>query len=301
MRPPARRIIPSATTWLATAIVAALSTAGLARDTAAQHAGAAAAPFPRGTAAGITFTVDTAPDRLTPNSGAAAARLFTGFTAAITAVAGRGRVDVLAASATRASVAGLPVVGPAARPGDYYLFDSTGVVLVQPRARRYAKLPFCEYGVAGADDRTGWPSTMFVPAPIRVATLPAGAGSQARMHDLVVYWHLDVDQEASTYNVIARGRLRAARLPLGELGVVRWFGPAQALARLPTLRAMRAASQVGITAVTPAPAVGGRGGVTFFGQQSLTGLRAVDVDLTRLALPAGYTERPWPTSVTPNR
>jgi hypothetical protein len=96
MRPPARRIIPSVTAWLTTTIVGALSTAGLARDAAAQHAGAAAAPPPHGTAAGITFVVDTAPDRLTPNSGAAAARLFTGFTAAVTAVAGRGRVDVLA-------------------------------------------------------------------------------------------------------------------------------------------------------------------------------------------------------------
>ena len=290
------------------AIAGALSTSGLARDAAAQRAGGAA-PRPRGTAtgvsaAGITFTIDAAPDRGPSNSDAAAARLFTGFTAVITAVAGRGRVDVLAVSATPASVAGLPVAGPAARPGDYYLFDSTGVVLVRPRERRYARLPLSDYGVGGADDRTGWPSTIFRVTPVRVAALPAGArkaGARAWARDLVVYWHLDVDQEASTYHVIARGRLRAARLPLGEVGVVRWFGPAQALARLPNLTAARAASQVGITAVTSVPAVAGREGVTFLVQHAVTGLHAVDVDPTRLALPAGYTERAWPADAASRR
>ena len=172
--------------------------------------------------AGITFTVDTTPDRGSSSDAPAAARLFTRVTAAVTATADRGRVDILAVLPTRASVAGLPVTEPAARPGDYYLFDSTGVVLVRPHVRRYARLPFGDYGVGGPEDRTGWPSTIFRVTPVRVVALPAGArraDTRAWARDLVVYWHLDVDQEASTYHVLARGRLRAARLPLGEVGV----------------------------------------------------------------------------------
>lgn len=267
--------------------------------------GALAQSVPRTTsrpsvARGVTFTIDTTPDLVNPGPDAAG-RLFTRYAAVVTAVPGRGRVDVLAASAVPASVAGLTITGPAARPGDYYLFDSTGVVLVRPRERRYARLAFSDYNVGGANDRRGWPSEMFPLTPIRIAATPPRAGANAPMRDLPVYWHLDVDQRAPSYNVIARGRLRAVRLPLGEVGVVRWFGPAQALARLPNLEAARAATQVGITAVTPVPAVAGRGGVIFFIQHSVTRLRAVNVDLTRLALPAGYTEHAWPASVAPGR
>src|SRR3954454_6457176 len=64
------------------------------------------------------------------------ARTFTGFDAIVTFAAGRGRLDMVANPASPALVAqGVSVAPPLATPGEYYLFDSTGFILVRPSQR----------------------------------------------------------------------------------------------------------------------------------------------------------------------
>lgn len=139
------------------------------------------------------------------------------------------------------------------------------MVLVRPARRTFARLALRDYGVGAAEDRTGWPAGMWEITALRVD--PAGV------------------------------RLRVSGVPLGEAGVLRWVGPAQALARLPDPGVALSARQLGATAVVPVPPRGDTAAVNFIMQWTIAGLRTTEVALSRLALPPGYSEAPWPRTL----
>src|SRR5947209_3536918 len=77
---------------------------------------------------GITFAVDTTPE-LTPQGPGPVRPLGI----RVSWAGNRGRIDVLTRPVRPAIKVGELTVGPSlAMPGDYYLFDSSGFVLVRP-------------------------------------------------------------------------------------------------------------------------------------------------------------------------
>ena len=89
-------------------------------------------------------------------------RIFESFDGVVTFVAGRGRFDVLEpASTTPIATRGRRVPAPIAAPGDYYLFDSTGCILVRPSSKSFSYHPFFNSQELWADrhvDETGNPA-----------------------------------------------------------------------------------------------------------------------------------------------
>src|SRR5437016_253354 len=79
------------------------------------------------TISGVRFSVDTS------------AALFSMFGGRVEFAAGRGRIDVstIAARAAR-SVNDVAIGPPTARSGDYYLFDTTGYIVVRPSIRTFS-------------------------------------------------------------------------------------------------------------------------------------------------------------------
>src|ERR1043165_3390131 len=76
---------------------------------------------------GVRFSVDTS------------AALVSMLGARVEFAAGRGRIDVsTVASRPARSVNGVTIGPPIARAGDYYLFDSTGYVVVRPSSRTFS-------------------------------------------------------------------------------------------------------------------------------------------------------------------
>lgn len=88
---------------------------------------------------GFGFTVDT-PGETGPNAG-----VLAPIRGAVTFAAGRGRLDVVAVRrAPSLAVRGVRVAASLAAPGDYYLFDGAGAVLVRPASRTYARLALAD-------------------------------------------------------------------------------------------------------------------------------------------------------------
>jgi hypothetical protein len=239
--------------------------------------------------AGITFGVDTAS---TPR---AARGVFDTFTGVLVFAAERGRLDIVATSAHDAIrvVRGTAVGAPLAGPGDYYLFDSTGFILVRPATRTYSVFSLTHSSYNYRDARDGWPP-LFEFSSDNSDVLLTGdpaAGAFAQHGSANVYWHADLDGAVP----IARGWLAIGDAPASEVGVARWFGASQALAHSPALNALMGSS-IRVTAVMP---LGPRGDTsaarTNFGNTHyLSSLKIADVDLSRLTLPDGFSETPWP-------
>jgi hypothetical protein len=247
-------------------------------------------------ARGVTFTVDSSRDRPVPRSDTSATGLFTRFTAVVTVAAGRGRLDVISKSRGPVmSVSGITITAPLAEPGDYYLFDSTGAILVRPRDRTFSSFSFTDHAFNFTENRDGWPE-WFALSPIHPEALSGPVPAERLQHgEIRIYWHLDRDQRTPSVRVLARGRLTIDDAPIGEVGIARWFGPSQAMAAMPNLSDILSAGTVGITAVAPVSPPGDNAApVNFTMQHSISGVQAIEVDLSRLVLPAGFTETRWP-------
>jgi hypothetical protein len=208
---------------------------------------------------------------------------------------GRGRLDVTAVRrAPVVALDGIAVAEPLATPGDYYLFDNAGFILVRPATRTFSSVAFTR-----ADfNHTGrlLPGAFILPpSPRRTDTLPVGAIEGQRQHAPVsIHWHMQppVGRPGPMY---ARGWLELQDAPTAEAGVARWFEVAAALAtRSGGVRAL-APDGVEVTSVVLLRRPGMRASSVAY-TEMLAPLRLtdVDVDSARLVLPAGYTETRWP-------
>jgi hypothetical protein len=270
--------------WLLMLIVAAVA------PRAAQGQGAASAVL-----RGITFTIDSGG---APEPPAAVRRfgapppLVTQLAGSIVFAGGRGRLDVTAvARHPVVRTEGVVLAAPLARPGDYYLFDSTGFVLVRPATRTFSSFQIADDRYNYEGRRDGWPA-WFPFKRTSVDTLgPSAPAAALRQHGAYpVYWHADVPGRE-----LARGRFTLVDARPGELAAVRWFAPTRAVAGLmlrgdtlgslkPTLTALGLWGEPDDT-VPPTAIIEVR---------PFNGLRRVDVARERLLLPGGYAEAPWP-------
>ena len=251
---------------------------------------------PPATLLGITFTIDSTgpvppPPEIVKRFGMPPS-LVTELAGTVVFAGGRGRLDVTAvAHGPAIRTEGIVLGAPLAQPGDWYLFDSTGFVLVRPAAKTFSVFPIANDSDNLAGRREGWPA-WFPLKRTSVDTLgPTTAATILRQHGAYpVYWHADIKGRE-----LARGRFTLVDARPGELAAVRWFGATRALAALmakgdtldrhtPTNTALGLWAEPDDT-VPPTAVIEVR---------PFTGLRRADVAVDRLVLPAGYTEAPWP-------
>lgn len=251
-------------------------------------------------AASIAFTIDTV--TFTENAlpaGPDANRLwsmFGSFTARVRFAAGRGRLDILTRrTGPTIVVDGFASSAPLGTVGDYYLFDSTGYVLVRPRAKTYSVFSIWGDVYNRARSREGWPKA-FMFAPSRFDTVGASGFADPGLHGAVgIFWHTDrVPYTSPDAAELARGKLIVEDAPYGELNVVQWFAPARSFAQLVASGGTLPARATLTTAV-PEANVKATDDVptTLILKREFFRLQSEPVDLRELTLPAGYSEVAW--------
>lgn len=261
------RLSPLALAWCTATIVYGAPHALTAQHTrtTAPHRGspsAEAVRVPAHAAAGFRFTVDTLGET-GPNAGVLAA-----VRGEVTYAAGRGRLDVVAVRrAPTLAVRGVRIAAPLAAPGDYYLFDTAGAVLVRPSTRTYSRLAVADGSYNYEERRDGWPAGIQI-EPTRPETLGRSSNEGARLttHGPVpIYWHLDLKAgpPSPPIRILARGLLRLEDAPLRVTAVVALQPPGDTAAV--------------VNLVTQVP---------------LTDLAPVAVEPSRLVLPPSFTEVP---------
>lgn len=230
---------------------------------------------------GISFAVDT-----TPAFGLEGPGPIKSLGLKVTWAETRGRVDVLSRPVRPFIKIGDATVGQSlAVPGDYYLFDSTGFVLVRPATKQYSIFRISDAAFNYEGRRDGWPA-FFPLVPNRVDTIPADSAATQMHGEQRMYWHADITKDTvctvggCSIEELARGRTIIADAPLAELVVARWFGPAQALGEMPG----------GVSRLLDKPIrVLSWGGI-----HRLRDLRATSVSRSSLTVPADFVEAPWP-------
>lgn len=252
---------------------------------------------PSATLSGITFAIDS--EREVPPPPDVVRRfgmppeLVTQIAGTVTFANGRGRLDVAAVARRTPTIRtqGIVLGAPLAIPGDYYLFDSTGFVLVRPAVRRFSVFQIADDRFNYENRRDGWP-TWFPLKRTSVDTLGAGTAPDVlRQHGAFpVYWHADLPDRA-----LARGRFTVVDAPSSELTVVRWFAPTRALAALMRRGRSFDASQATVTALGLwAESADTIPPTSIVEKRSVGSLRRVVVRVERLMVPSDYTEAPWP-------
>ena len=251
---------------------------------------------PRTTLPGLAYVVDSGrevppPPEVVKRFGMPP-ELLTQVAGSVVFAGGRGRFDVTAVARRPVlRTAGIVLAAPLASPGDYYLFDSTGFVLVRPAARAFSWFQIGDDRFNYQGRRDGWPAWFPLKRP-SVDTLDAGApAALLRQHGAFpVYWHADIKGRE-----LARGRFTLVDARPGELAIARWFAATRALAGLlmqgdalggttPTVTALGLWAEQADT-VPPTAIVEVR---------PFTSLRRADIQVERLVLPADYTEASWP-------
>jgi pimeloyl-ACP methyl ester carboxylesterase len=223
------------------------------------------------------------------------------FEGTVEFAAGRGRLDVIARTGRPPiAVRGVTVNPPIASSGDYYLFDSTGFVLVQPTNRTFSTFALSESSFRLGDVRD--PREGFMEfSPLHADTLAANDSGRLTQHGpYTVRWHLDRRQATGPARVLARGWIELPDAPAGEASVVRWFGAAAVLASMRDGFKATSPDSLRVTAaiVLPTPGSGGSGAtgapLTLIVLHSLAEVATAGIDPARLVLPQGFSERPWP-------
>ena len=233
---------------------------------------------------GIAFAVDTTPE-VTPQGPGPIISLGLQVTWAGT----RGRIDIITRPARPIiRVGDVTVGGSPAVAGDYYLFDSTGFVLVRPATKQYSILRISDSAFNYEGRRDGWPA-FFPFAPTRVDTVAANAASTSEHGEQRIYWHVDVARDTlctlggCSIEELARGRTTVADAPVAELIVARWFGPAQALGEIRGGVARLLDRPIRVTTVSP-----------ITGIHRIRDLRRTSVSRASLIVPPDFVEAPWP-------
>jgi hypothetical protein len=211
-------------------------------------------------------------------------------TMAVECVVRRGRLDILAVDSTPPVLRNGLNLDPLGSRGDYYLFDSASFILVRPASKTFSVFALKATSHNFNNGREGWPEIFDFPT-IRTQSVSAAEGAKRRLERhgaFDIFWHVDVDWDLPTFNVLSRGHIDVIDAPFSESTVARWFGPALALAQLATIDSARFPSErIGLTSV--APLIGDNGATTnFASKQRLTQLRITAIELPRLTLPADY-------------
>jgi hypothetical protein len=241
------------------------------------------------TVPGIRFIIDTAETK------APAMGILSMFAGRIEFAAGRGRIDVSAIAFHPARNLNDVTIGQLlAAPGDYYLFDSTGYILVRPSSRTFSSVSFAASTYRHGNVREAWDG-YFEFGPLRREDIaPRDTARLAQHGPFGVRWHLDRLQFTGPAEVLARGRVLVADAPRGEVSVVRWMGVTAALATLRDSTPQRD-SDLQLTAVGVLPAQSSASGETnLILLYPMSGIVDTEIDVTRLMLPTGYAETPWP-------
>jgi hypothetical protein len=223
------------------------------------------------------------------------------FDGVVEFAAGRGRLDVTARrDGPPIAVQGVPIAAPLAGPGDYYLFDNAGFVLVRPASRTFSTFVLSESSYRLGDVHEPR-ETMMEFSRLRADTLAATDSARLTQHGpFTLRWHLDRRDGDGSARVLVRGWIELSDAPAGEASVVRWFGAAAALAGMRDgLDALpRDALQVTAAVVLPRFGFGAPGATTehvnLIVIHPLIRVAATSIDPARLVLPAGFTETRWP-------
>jgi hypothetical protein len=234
----------------------------------------------------IAFSVDTTSAELGPQGPGVVKSLAL----SVTYGANRGRADVLARRERPALRLGQTVFAPAlAVPGDYYLFDSTGFVLVRPGTKEFFSFKFAEISFNYEGRRDGWPTAFPFNQWTWETIADKGSPLLTQHAEQRIYWHVDVGRDTlcglgnCSVEELARGRVTIADAPAEETVVAQWFGVAQAIAGIPGGVARLVGKPIRVTTVS-----------SVIGVHRLRDLRSTAVDRNSLVLPAGFEERPWP-------
>lgn len=223
---------------------------------------------------------------------------FTGFDAIVQFAVGRGRLDMVAnPTGPELIAAGVSVAPPLAKPGDYYLFDSTGFILVRPSQKTFSSFLIADHEFNFENRRNGWPSQFaFIPdGSLKIDTLGARPldGRVIRHEPTRVYWILKMGPTLPMFPVSALGRLSIVDAPPGEGGIARWIGPTEALADMARRGAVVDDRNVELISVVPLYPPQ-QSSIDLSQKQNIACLRIADIDLARLALPRDFAEAPWP-------
>jgi hypothetical protein len=208
----------------------------------------------------------------------------------------RGRFSVTAVrGGPPVAMNGVVIATPLAQRGDYYLFDSTGFILVRPAARTFVSFVFtrAEYTQSG-----GFLPGQFLMknTPWHTDTLSVATARRLRQHGPVsIHWHLDSLDARGPRQIYARGWIELRDAPASEAGVTRWFGVASALASRPGgIRALPR-DRLQLTAVALLRRSNDRDDyLRYLGLLTPIGLSEADIDPHRIVLPAGYSGTRWP-------
>jgi len=243
----------------------------------------------RATIPGIAFAIDT-------SSAAREARsVFDTFGGRLVFAARRGRLDIVSRpeDAPVRMINGNWVAAPLANAGDYYLFDSTGFILVRPATKTFSSFAMRDVSYNYRDERDGWPAMFdFYQVTSRGLVSGAAAADKLAQHgEIHVYWQLN-DGGLPAGQSLARGRLVLADAPASEASVAQWFAAALALAGIAPSQLN---NDVRITSIIPlSPPRDTRAPTNFGERHSVSSLRSIDVDASNLVLPADFVETAWP-------
>ena len=251
----------------------------------------------RDSVTGIMFAIDSGRD------GGAASGVFKTFEGAVIFVAGRGRLDVVAMGrGPEIRALGVGFIPPQAQAGDYYLFDSTGFVLVRPRSKSFSSFAFLADEYHSGANRGSWPSGIAATTPVVIDTAQPGGRRPMQHGGAAVYWQLGDPPQggrsasaARSDGIVATGRVVISDVPPGEVGAARWFAPSQALAKLPATSLPRTIRLTTFATFASASMAGEvRAAAVFGSEHTITGPKRTEVDRSRLLLPEDFVETDWP-------
>jgi hypothetical protein len=243
---------------------------------------------------GIRFAIDTI------ESPARWRGALTRIAGTVEVADGRGRLSVAALrSGPAVRVNGVVIGAPLAKPGDYYLFDSTEVLLVRPRQRTFSRvvLTRADYNQTGR----------LLPGAFMMRYTPCSADTlsveeRVTQHaPISIHWHLDTLDERGPTRLYARGWIEALDAPASEAGAIRWVGVALAMANRPGGIRTLPGSRLQLTAVSLLRTTQAREPyLRYTALLRPIGLTSVEIEPARLTLPKGYTETGW-LRFTPKR
>jgi hypothetical protein len=250
----------------------------------------------RGIAYGIDTTVITRStyDPSKPDAAAGSYRAFQTFVARVVYANGRGRLDVLwVRPGPPVRVDSAALSAPVAHVGDYYLFDSTGFILVRPATRSFLRAASTQEAFGGYEDREGWPKFFEFQPPHLDTVIDTRARMVGPLGPLNLYWHTDSGRTG-----FARGRTAIADVPFREMNVARWFGPSRWLAHVADSAHALPGELTVTTAVPFRPS--NEPGVprSFILKQAFSNPTIENVELSLLVLPRGYVQMRWTEDVS---
>ena len=238
----------------------------------------------------LTIVVDTG------GEGGPNAHVYRPIAGVVTLVEGHGRFDVTAnAGGPSVAVGGVRVDRPLGAAGDYYLFDSTSYTLVHPATKTFARVAIRDDSYNFVENREGWPEFFeFRVLPVDTLAAAGPRSGLAEHGEAGIFWHLDIVRTGSPIQILARGRFRIPDIPAGEVSVARWFGAAQALASIPRSYQAVQGEHLQVTSVTVLHPFGAAPAINLVTLSPFSRITTSQVDLSRLNLPTGYQEIPWP-------